>query len=70
MTAQTAQALIVLTVMVGMFMAFVLAIKYSLDEVQSRIGRELTTLELFAIAICLPNSLLLLLFLPKKKKQR
>lgn len=64
MTTETMEALFVLGGMVIIFAVIVWAIGKAFGEVQSRLGRELTTLEIIAVSICFPYSLLLIFFLP------
>lgn len=64
MTTETMKALFVLGGMVIIFAVIVWLIGKAFAEVQSRLGRELTILEIIAVAICFPYSLLLIFLLP------
>lgn len=64
MTTETMEALFVLGGMVIIFAVIVWLIGKAFAEVQSRLGRELTILEIIAVSICFPYSLLLIFFLP------
>ena len=48
---------------------FGVGVYYVVAEIERRLGRELTTLELLAFTFCLPHSLLLLLLLPDVQKR-
>jgi hypothetical protein len=64
------QVFLVLAAMVAIFGALCWFVSIAFDEIEDRLNRDVTWLEILAFGACFPYSLLILFYLPEKKHVR